>query len=299
MRCLIRLSLGLACLLGTGIGAAHEFNGEITLRAFGRVASDDPMLTYAGTRLKLRYEHHQYDLDIYAEGRLRWNGVFMGNTPYSKEARDAYEVFYDWREIYVQGAALGFDWSLGWQQVVWGKADQLRILDQVNPLDLREFIWLDTARVVRRAWPEFSQKGYGLANVTRHFGIEFRHHDAKEDARAAGEVLLRAVAATGLSVEHWLERAVRPIHAGDSASIARDANADGPLFGEKPVFTGALSMPRREAADAASMAGCEVEAGVTKHTTVLVVGDQDIHRLSGQEKRSKHRKAEDIMKKGQ
>ena len=58
-------------------------------------------------------------------------------------------------------------------------------------------------------------------------------------------------------------------------------------------------MLRREAADAASAAGCEVEAGVTKHTTVLVVGDQDIHRLSGHEKSSKYRKAEDLMKKGQ
>jgi DNA polymerase-3 subunit epsilon len=167
-----------------------------------------------------------------------------------------------------------------------------------NGIQPHESRWLDTARVVRRAWPEFSQAGYGLANVTKHFGIDYQHHDAKEDARAAGEILLQAVETTGLSVEQWLEPAVRPIHAGNSAS-ARDANADGPLFGEKLVFTGALSMPRREAADVASMAGCEVDAGVTKHTTVLVVGDQDIHRLSGHEKSSKHRKAEDLMKKGQ
>lgn len=168
-----------------------------------------------------------------------------------------------------------------------------------NGIQPHECRWLDTARVVRRAWPEFSQKGYGLANVTKHFGIDFKHHDAKEDARAAGEILLRAVAATGLSVEQWLERAVQPVSLLDSSSIARVGNVDGPLFGEKLVFTGALSMPRREAADAASVAGCEVETGVTKHTTVLVVGDQDIHRLSGHEKSSKHRKAEDLMKKGQ
>lgn len=168
-----------------------------------------------------------------------------------------------------------------------------------NGLQLHECQWLDTARVVRRAWPEFSQKGYGLANVTKHFGIEFQHHDAKEDARAAGEILLRAVDATGLSVEQWLERVAQPVSLLDSASIARTGNVDGPLFGEKLVFTGALSMPRREAADAAAAAGCEVEAGVTKYTTVLVVGDQDIHRLSGHEKSSKHRKTEDLMKKGQ
>ena len=152
---------------------------------------------------------------------------------------------------------------------------------------------------MRRAWPEFSQKGYGLANVTKHFGIKFQHHSAKEDARAAGEILLRAVETTGLTVEQWIERVARPVSTQDSGSIARAANVDGPLFGEKLVFTGALSMPRREAADAASSAGCEVEPGVTKHTSVLIVGDQDIHRLSGHEKSSKHRKAEDLMKKGQ
>lgn len=157
--------------------------------------------------------------------------------------------------------------------------------------------WLDTARVVRRSWPEFSQKGYGLANVTKHFGIEFQHHNAKEDARAAGEILLRAVQATGLNVEQWLDRALQPISA--EASITREGNSDGPLFGEVLVFTGTLSMTRREAADAASKSGCDVSVGVTKHTTVLVVGDQDIARLSGHQKSSKHRKAEDFIRSGQ
>ncbi len=38
--------------------------------------------------------------------------------------------------------------------------------------------WLDTARVARRAWAQFSQSGYGLANLADHFGINFKHHDA-------------------------------------------------------------------------------------------------------------------------
>jgi DNA polymerase-3 subunit epsilon len=29
--------------------------------------------------------------------------------------------------------------------------------------------WLDSARVVRRAWPQFSKSGYGLSNVATHF----------------------------------------------------------------------------------------------------------------------------------
>ncbi len=160
-------------------------------------------------------------------------------------------------------------------------------------------IWLDTARVVRRAWPAFAQKGYGLANVTKHLNIQFQHHDAKEDARAAGEVLLRAIAESGLTVEQWLDRTTKPINPLSTAPISRLGNPDGPLFGEQLVFTGALSMPRREAADLAAIAGCEVDSGVTKHTSVLVVGDQDIVKLSGHEKSKKHRKAEELMARGQ
>ena len=159
--------------------------------------------------------------------------------------------------------------------------------------------WLDTSRVVRRTWPAFAQSGYGLANVAKHFKIEFEHHNAIEDARVAGEILLRAMAETGLSVEQWVERVNQPINPSTAGPIVRDANQDGPLYGEKLVFTGALSMPRREAADEAAVAGCAVESGVTKHTTLLVVGDQDICRLAGHEKSSKHRKAEELMAKGQ
>lgn len=64
------------------------------------------------------------------------------------------------------------------------------------------------------------------------------------------------------------------------------------------MFTGTLSCPRREAADIASGAGCDVTENVTKHTTLLVVGDQDIRRLAGKEKSSKHLKAEEFIRKG-
>ena len=53
--------------------------------------------------------------------------------------------------------------------------------------------WLDTARVARRAFSQFSRSGYGLANLAKHFGITFKHHDALHDARTAGLILLKAI----------------------------------------------------------------------------------------------------------
>lgn len=167
-----------------------------------------------------------------------------------------------------------------------------------NSVPISEARWLDSAKVVRRAWPEFSKAGYCLANVAAHFDIAYRAHDALEDARCAGEILIRAIAATGLSVENWLERVNLPIRS-TTHSVARDGNPDGPLYGEILVFTGAISMTRFEAADAAALAGCEVDAGVTKHTTLLVVGDQDVRRLAGKQKSSKQCKAEALIAGGQ
>lgn len=164
-----------------------------------------------------------------------------------------------------------------------------------NGVTPHDCTWLDSARVVRRTWPNFAQGGYGLANVAKYLNIDFNHHNAREDARAAGEIMLRAMAETGLSAKQWLDRIKQPINPETAKNITRDASPDGTLYGEKLVFTGTLSLPRREAADA----GCEVDAGVTKHTTLLVVGDQDIRHLSGHEKSSKHRKAEELIVKGQ
>jgi DNA polymerase-3 subunit epsilon len=36
--------------------------------------------------------------------------------------------------------------------------------------------WLDSARVTRRAWPQFVESGYGLHNVCEFIGYQFRHH---------------------------------------------------------------------------------------------------------------------------
>jgi len=161
--------------------------------------------------------------------------------------------------------------------------------------------WLDSARVVRRTWKEYAWKGYGLNNVCKSLGYDFKQHDALEDAKAAAHVFIAAIKQSGIGIDGWFDRVRQPIDPTASSSgsaIRRAGNTEGPLHGEVIVFTGALEMPRSMAADLAASIGCQVESGVTKKTAILVVGDQDIKKLAGQEKSSKHRKAEELIKKG-
>ncbi len=69
--------------------------------------------------------------------------------------------------------------------------------------------WLDSAMIARRAWPHKynRRRGWGLASIAGDLGINFRHHDALEDARAAGEIVLKACHHTGLDIDGWLKRA--------------------------------------------------------------------------------------------
>lgn len=164
--------------------------------------------------------------------------------------------------------------------------------------------WIDTAQVARFAWEEFSRKGYGLEKLANHFGIKFDHHSAIEDARVAGEILLLAIKQTNLPLEYFTEENVF-IDSGESDTttkypkkFSRNGNPQGPFHGETIVFTGELSISREEAANIASQAGCNVNPNVTSQTSILVVGMQDIQKLGGNQKSSKHRKAEELIRKG-
>lgn len=56
-----------------------------------------------------------------------------------------------------------------------------------------EWNWRDSVGVARRAWPELKGNGgHGLASLKAYLGLNFEHHDAGEDARAAAEVVLLA-----------------------------------------------------------------------------------------------------------
>ncbi len=155
--------------------------------------------------------------------------------------------------------------------------------------------WVDSVQIARNAWPELKGNGgHGLANLKTHLDLNFEHHDAEEDARAAAEVVLMAEAITGENFSD-LARSKTQSH---KTSVAITGNQNGPLFGHVACFTGQLAMSRMEAATFAAGAGITVKVSVSKKVTLLVVGDQDMSTLAGHDKSSKHRRAEALQQEG-
>jgi hypothetical protein len=99
--------------------------------------------TDKGLQLRGKYIYTGERFELHAEGRVRWNEAYANTSRYSEAARDAYRFSADWRELFVATQQNDWHYGIGWQQVVWGRADNLRILDQVNPLDFREFVLPD------------------------------------------------------------------------------------------------------------------------------------------------------------
>lgn len=158
--------------------------------------------------------------------------------------------------------------------------------------------WHDSVKIARRAWPEFKGNGgHGLSHLKNALGLDFRHHDAGEDARASAEVVLMAEAHLGMSYQDILGPGSTRMK--KKPTVARAGCPDAPLSGKVAVFTGALTMTRSEAAEAAARAGLTTVQTVSKRVHLLVVGDQDLSALTaGESKSTKHRKAEALIAQG-
>lgn len=181
-----------------------------------------------------------------------------------------------------------------------------------NQLSLRlgvkaiDCTWLDSSRVARYTWDEVRFRGYGLSNLASMLNIsQIKPHDALDDAKTAGLILLKAIEISNKPLSLWIENSNKnysmwgtPRHKYHELA-STEPNQNGPLFGEVLVFTGALSIPRIQAASLAFNLGCNIDERVNRETTLLVVGDQDSSRLAGYQKSSKHRKAEELIAKGQ
>ena len=64
--------------------------------------------------------------------------------------------------------------------------------------------WLDSCQVAQQTWD--SPDGHSLPVICGLIGHTFMHHDALEDAKAAGALILAAGRKTGLTPAAWLKK---------------------------------------------------------------------------------------------
>jgi len=159
--------------------------------------------------------------------------------------------------------------------------------------------WINGQKIVRRAWPEHFKQSYRLGYVAETLGLELEAHDAGSDARVLAEAIILAADKLEMTFAEFLERASQPFTPRNSQhkSLRMVGGDDGPLSGQSICFTGSLGMIRREAAELVNALGAAVTGGVTKKTTILVIGTQD-SPLVIDEKSCKHRRAEELINAG-
>lgn len=159
---------------------------------------------------------------------------------------------------------------------------------ELHGLDFPNTYWLDNAAVVRRTWDQFSRKGYGLKNVAKFLGIDFNHHDACEDAVAAGLIFVEACKQTSNDIEKWAkevekkrftersERSSPQKITGDllKQELTDDMDAGNPFYNKKVVISGVYATwpDRKDLAVLLKGLGADIDSGVGAHTNILCAG---------------------------
>jgi DNA polymerase-3 subunit epsilon len=162
---------------------------------------------------------------------------------------------------------------------------------------------------------------YSLPWVAEAAGLEMgEHHDPAADAMAAARIVLDLARRREVETLSDLVRDSRCLlghtdgdawsgclhqQPGEAGYLLPSPNPDAdpshPFYGREMVFTGALaSMTRAQAWEVVAERGATPAPGVTKHTSILVVGFQDARVLRpGATLSAKARKAADLRAKGQ
>jgi DNA polymerase-3 subunit epsilon len=186
-------------------------------------------------------------------------------------------------------------------------------------LQLPTFRYLCTAALSRKVWPAIGS--YTLKSVACKLGIQFDHHDARADAYACAEIVVRACAEMQCKSLDELTRRMgiefgdpSDMHSCDNGSQVRrswqsqksaaeiipsttDFDPAHPLYSRVVVFTGPLiSMTRSEAMQIVADAGGQPADSVTRKTDLLVVGGRYFDVFSHQT--GKLKKATELARKG-
>jgi hypothetical protein len=129
--------------------SAGDFSGSMVLSsAYNYLdhsssnGTDWQGLSKLRTRLNLQYDYKWSDnwqSRVSGYGFYDWAYGIEDRSHFTNEVLDDYEHEADWQEVWLRGKLSDrVDTKIGRQVVNWGRADSLRVLDVLNPVDNRE-----------------------------------------------------------------------------------------------------------------------------------------------------------------
>lgn len=153
-----------------------DITGSLALKSGFRFSHDAPDtgqpdhrgLSKAAAELFLELRHSFSDhWNLVISGKASHDTVYAinGRNQYPGEFLDDNETRLEWDEAYLRGTlSQNLDIKLGRQIVVWGKSDNIRVTDILNPLDLREPGLTDIEDLRRPVF--MTRVDYYLSNIT-------------------------------------------------------------------------------------------------------------------------------------
>jgi hypothetical protein len=152
MRGLIAAVLAALLTIATHVDAA-DTHVAVNVRMDLAVAEESGALQSAATRFDVEAGasfDSGWSLHALARVRADREDLIEPGRPSQQERSDFNRRWFvgdsvdvELRELYLDGRIGASFIRLGKQQVVWGQADGLRVLDVVNPFSFREFVWPD------------------------------------------------------------------------------------------------------------------------------------------------------------
>lgn len=141
MRSLITILLPL-CLIGADNCMASSYSKPSISLNYAQNIHDG----YATNQLFVlgwEFEYESAFFEFKFDGHYTHDFVYSHTDRYSPVAEDRYQDRLTVDEAYIAFDALDSYWRIGVQKVVWGEADDLQVVDVVNPLDFRDSVLFD------------------------------------------------------------------------------------------------------------------------------------------------------------
>ncbi len=130
-------------LLLISITASANVYHEVSISSGAGFGLDSAQLSTQTNRLGLVLDYDQSLWSMKFDGYWEYDAVYDWRSQYSDAADREYRTRFWVEEAYLGIRGQYLDVFLGYQKVVWGQADDLRIVDIVNPLDLKNFVLFD------------------------------------------------------------------------------------------------------------------------------------------------------------